>query len=69
MSLETLIGQIVRVKDRHVVGKKRSARLLAVSRDGSLGYLRLKNGSKIEARADEIAPTAFGFEMARRFPN
>jgi hypothetical protein len=68
--MRNLIGQIVRVKDARVVGKKRSGLLLAVSRDGSTGYLRLtKTGSKIEARSDQILPTAFGLEMARRIPN
>lgn len=64
MSLEKLIGQLVRVKDRRIVGKKHSAILLAVSRDGSVGYLRLqtKAGGKIQARHDEILPTAFGLE-------
>lgn len=65
--LADLVGQLVRVKDRHVVGKKRSAVLLAVSQDGARGYLRLtKTGTKLEARADEIVATAFGEEMARR---
>jgi len=67
MKLENLLGQIVRVKDRRIVGKKHSALLLAVSRDGSIGYLRLKkNGSKIAAYSHEISPTAFGLELARR---
>ena len=68
--MKNLIGQIVRVKDRRILGKKRSALLLAVSRDGSTGYLRLCSlkATKIEARHDEILPTAFGLEMARRIP-
>jgi len=70
MKLETLIGQLVRVKDRRIVGKKHRAILLAVSRDGSLGYLRLcsSKATKIERRPDEILPTAFGLEMATRIP-
>ena len=61
MKLKELLGQIVRVKDRRVVGKKHSALLLAVSRDGSIGYLRLtQNGSKIQARDYEIMRIAFG---------
>ena len=63
MNLQELIGQIVRVKDRRVVGKKHFALLIAVSRDGSIGYLRLtQNGSKIERRDYEIKPTAFGLD-------
>ena len=67
-ALANLIGQVVRVKDRRIVGKKRSAILLAVSRDGSIGYVRLRNkaGTKIAARREEICATAFGLEMARR---
>lgn len=67
MKLEDLVGQRVRVKDRRIVGKKHSALLLAVSRDGSIGYLRLtKNRSKIQANHYEIFPIAFGLEMAQR---
>lgn len=71
MNLETLIGQLVRVKDRRVVGKKHRAILLAVSRDGSRAYLRLcsPKATKIEVRPDEILPMAFGAEMARRIAN
>lgn len=70
MNLETLVGERVRVKDRRIVGKKHSAILLAVSRDASVGYLRLtQNGFKIEARADEIVATAFGRELANRSSN
>lgn len=67
MNLQTLIDQIVRVKDRRTVGKKHSAILLAVSQDGLTGYLRLtKTGATIQARRDEILPTPFGLEMAQR---
>ena len=67
MKLQELIGQRVRVKDRKIVGKKHSAVLLAVSRDGSMGYLRLtKNRSKIEAHSHEISATVFGVELAHR---
>lgn len=67
MELDKLLGQIVRVKDRHIVGKKHSALLLAISHDGSVGYLRLtKNGSKIQARDYEIFATAHGLELAQR---
>lgn len=67
MKLDQLIGQIVRVKDRRVVGKKHSALLLAVSADGSTGYLRLtQNGSKIERQQHEIVATAYGAELAQR---
>lgn len=68
--MRNLIGQLVRVKDRRIVGKKHSAILLAVSSDGSIGYLRLrtKRAPKVQARADEIIPTAYGLEMARRVP-
>lgn len=68
MSLENLIGQIVRVKDRHVVGKKRSALLLAVSRDGSIGYLRTRKGGKLQACGDQILPMAYGVELAATWP-
>lgn len=67
MKLETLVGQVVRVKVPGVVGKKQSAVLLAVSRDGSIGYLRTtKNRFKIQARDYEIFPTPFGRELAQR---
>lgn len=69
MKLEELIGQRVRVKDRKIVGKKHFATLLAVSHDGSIGYLRLtKNRFKIEAHPHEISAMPFGLELAKRSP-
>ena len=40
-----------------------------ISQDGMIGYLRLtQNGSKIEARRDDIVAIAYGLELAQRRP-